>query len=334
MIHTFQAVIQAAAAAPWDGFSDCQQQQSVWTGWMNPGECIESPAGTAASAIGNSVIQPYVDDIKNGVATTVKTMVSFWVAVPDPAIASSDGSVSDAVGFLQTTLNPLVAIIMCFTVLAGLITIVITNRGEALRNILEMLGSYIVISGVLAVAVGVGLELINWTSQQLISLSTEGTSFADNIVGLFNTTEGVGSAIILIILLVIAALISALTCVLMIARGGILICLVGAASVTVALGRSSLRTLLAWIVAFSFYKLAAAIVYSVGFRLIGTDTTAAGNGFLQVLYGLTLLGMAVLALPACIRIIVPAIAPVAQGRGAGAAVLGAGAAAGTMLVRH
>jgi hypothetical protein len=334
MITTINTALQAVAAAPWDGFSDCQQEQSVWTGWMNPGECIESPAGTVASAIGNEVVQPWVDDIKNGVASGVKTMVSFWVAVPDPAISSPDGTVSETVGFLQTTLNPLVAIIMCFTVLGGIIAIVVTNKGEHFRNIVEMIATYIVVTGLLAVSVGVGLDVINWASQELITRSTEGTSFADNIAGLFNTTEGVGSAVLLIIFLVIAALISALTCILMIARGGILICLVGAASLGNALGRATMRTMLAWITAFSFYKLAAAIVYAVGFRLIGSDTTAAGNGFLQILYGLTLLGMAVLALPACIRLIVPLIAPVAQGRGAGAGALGAGVAMGTMLVRR
>ena len=199
---------------------------------------------------------------------------------------------------------------------------------------MEMLGTYIVVNGALVAGAAVGLELIDWTSRTLIEKSTEGTSFGDNIVGLFNTTEGVGSAIVLIILLLIAALISAFTCVLMIARAGILIALVGSAALATALGRESIRRVLAWIAAFGFYKLAAAIVYSVGFRLIGSDTSAAGNSLLQILQGLTMMGLAVLALPACIRLIVPLVAPAAQGRGAGAAAAGLAAAVATKgLVR-
>lgn len=330
----FAQVIAAAAAAPWDDFSECQQDQSFWTGWMNPGACIESPAETAVSAIGESVVQPYLDDLKNGVTTAVKTMVSFWVSVPDPNVAGTDGSVSEPVAFLSSGLTPLIGIVMAFSLMFGCALTMWQMRGEPLRKSAEMMASFIIVQAGLAVAVAAGLEVINWISHVLIDSSTQGTSFADNLVGLFGTTEGVGSAILLGILLLVAALISAITCVLMIARGGILLCLVGSAGLAAVMGVQALRQVLAWIAAFSLYKLAAAMVFAIGFRLIGTDTGAAGNGFLQVLQGLTLLGLAIFALPATMRIVVPLVAPAADGRGAGAVVTGAAIATTAALARR
>lgn len=324
-----------AAADPTQDWIDCENAKNVWTGWMNPGACTPSVADLATDAIGEHVVKPYVDDIKNGVSAAVKTMVSFWIDVPDPAIGGvGDQPVADSVSFLQNGLNPLVAIIMCFVILFGITMIAWTYRTEPARQIGNMILQYILIQGTLAVGVSVALELVNVTSKWLIEQSTQGTSFADNLFALFDTTEGVGSMIILIILLIIAALIAALTCILMIARGAVLFCLVGAAGLAVALGQQVLRQYLAWILAFVLYKLAAAIIYAVGFRLLGTNTSIEGNGFLQILYGLTLLGMVVLALPAVIRLVVPAVAPAAQGRGAGAAVAAAGGAAATALVRR
>ena len=99
-------------------------------------------------------------------------------------------------------------------------------------------------------------------------------------------------------------------------------------------GLQVLRHYFAWIGAFIVYQLAGAIVYATGFRLLGTDTSADGNGLLQIMHGLTLLMLAVLALPAVIRLIVPMAAPAAQGRGAGAAAAGVAAASAGALARR
>lgn len=328
-------IAAAAAAAPWDDFTECQNEQSIWTGWMNPGSCIESPAATVTSAIGDSVVQPYLDDLKNGMTTAVKTMVSFWISVPDPNIGGDTGAgASEPVAFLSNGLMPLVAIVLCFSLLFGCAMTVWEMRGEPLRKKLAQLLQFVFVQALLAGGVTIALAAINAISQWLIDTSTQGTNFGDNMVGLFNTTEGVGSAIILGLLLIVAVFLAAVTAILMIARGGILIVLVGAGGLAVALGEQALRQVLAWIAAFSLYKLAAAMVYAVGFRLIGTDTAAAGNGFLQILQGLTLLGMVVFALPATIRVVVPMVAPAAQGSGAGGAAMGATLAVGAALARR
>lgn len=313
----------------------CVEQGSIWTDWLHPGG-IGACSGPnyVGQAIQNTVLEPWVQDAKNGVADSVKTMVSFWINVPSPNVGDVNGGKSEVVSFLQGGLMPIVAITMCFVIVAGLVTVMWTQRGEGLKKIAVMLLTYIAVDSIAAGTIAVALEVTDNASKWLIDQSTQGTNFADNLFGLFNNTAGVGSAILLVALLLIASLVAAFTSLLMIARGGILLCLVGSMLLAVAMGWSTIRHFLGWIVALVLYKLAGAIVYSVGFRLLGTDTTQSGQGLLQILYGLTLLGMAVLALPAVIRLVVPAVAPSAQGRGAGAAASAVGATLVTAAIRR
>lgn len=85
----------------------------------------------------------------------------------------------------------------------------------------------------------------------------------------------------------------------------------------------------AWIAALILYKPAAAIIYAAGFRLLHEDQ-AYGGELLAAIQGMVLLGLAVLALPAMIRLVVPAAGmggPSTAGViGAGAGVLAGGAA--------
>lgn len=343
---TFLAAL-AAAPTPDDPSYDewlaendpngCLGSGNFLTDVLNPG-C--EGQNSVADAIEGSVVEPWVADMKQGVADGIKTMVTFWIDVPNPNVGNIDDlSKSETITFLQGGLLPVVAWIMCFTVVAGLLTVIWTQRAEPAKVIGQMLLTYIMIDAIGVGAIAVALEITDNASKWLIEQSTEGTSFSDNLFSLFDTTEGIGSSILLLGLLAIAALIAAFTCVLMISRGGILIALTGAMMLGVALsgtksGLQVMRHYFAWIGAFVVYKLAGAIVYAAGFRLLGTDTGSEGNGFLQILHGLTLLMLAVLALPAVIRLIVPMAAPAAQGRGAGAAAAGVAAASAGALARR
>jgi type IV secretion system protein TrbL len=329
------------AVAPADDFEDCVTSGRIFTSWLNPGcgipsaiDVVTDPIGTATDV---ALLAPWEAAVKEGLSETVKTLVTFWIDVPNPDLGDIHARESTIVSFLQGSLMPLVAIIMCFTILFGAVTIAWTQRTTGMKNILAMLFLFMVVDVIGAGAIAVAMQVTDYFSQLLLDRSTNGTSFGDNLVAMMTDGGGVGS-LLLIILLSIAILVAAFTCVLMIARGGILLALVGAMLLAVAMSMDErmqlLRHYMAWILAFILYKLAAAVVYSVGFRLLGTDTAAEGQGLLQVLYGLTLLFMAVLALPATIRLVVPAVAPAAQGRGAGAFATGVAATATTALIRR
>jgi hypothetical protein len=78
-----------------------------------------------------------------------------------------------------------------------------------------------------------------------------------------------------------------------------------------------------WILGWIMYQPVAAIIYAAGFKLLASHQSTE-NGLLNIMYGLCLMFMAVLALPAVMRLVHPPTEPVASGSGAGATVAGAG----------
>jgi hypothetical protein len=298
-----------------------------WLNWTTPGACEEpdSVVEAAVDALAGSIGEEWVKDIKNGVSDAIKTMVTFWVDVPDPDIGTVQGARAEVIMFLQDRLLWIGAVVMVFTVLFQTGKIIFEMNGQPAKDIFKMLIIYMGTVAMLIPSVIVGLMITNAAAQWILLDSTSGTNFADNLFSLFNSTAGVTGSIILCILLIIAAILAGLQCLIMIGRSGSLFVLLGFANLQAArtatpAGQESYKTTIAWIVGLVAYKLVAAGIYAVGFRFLGTDLDASGNGMLQIFYGLTLLMMAIFALPATMRLVVPSIAPVAGNSGAGAAV--------------
>ena len=76
---------------------------------------------------------------------------------------------------------------MRFTILAGILTVIWTQRAEPAKIIAQMLLTYIFIDAIAAGGIAVALEVTDSASTWLIEKSTEGTSFVDNLFSLFNT---------------------------------------------------------------------------------------------------------------------------------------------------
>ena len=146
-------------------------------------------------------------------------------------------------------------------------------------------------------------------------------------VGLAGT---VTTAFIAIVLGIIAFLATVIQIMLMLVRGGMLVLLVGTLPLVAAfsnteMGMQWFRKATAWLLAFALYKPAAAIVYAVAFDLAGQQ------GALALLDGVMMLVLAILALPALLRFVVPATSALAGGGGAGGML--AGAAGGAIAMR-
>ncbi|MFI7278536.1 hypothetical protein [Streptomyces sp. NPDC049879] len=116
----------------------------------------------------------------------------------------------------------------------------------------------------------------------------------------FAFTGGLSTAAVLLLSL-IAFLASLVQWVISLMREGAVIILAGcmtlAAAGTFSLGRTWHRRVLTWALALVWWEPAAALVYFAAFRLIGE-----AQGGEDVLVGITMLCMAVLALPALIRL--------------------------------
>jgi hypothetical protein len=96
---------------------------------------------------------------------------------------------------------------------------------------------------------------------------------------------------------------------LMFVRNGMLILLIGvlplaAAATNTEMGKIWFRKLIGWLLAFVAYKPVAALIYAAGFRLF-TDQSGGVAGMIRVTTGVTMLVMAVVAMPALIRFVAP-----------------------------
>lgn len=326
------AAVAVAAAAPTDG--GC----SWWNDWDLPGRCgeeIPSVAEAVTGYFGSEIIE----DVKKGVSDVVKAMVTFWISVPDPELQGKDGTTSEVIMFLQNKMLWLAAVLMCFLIAFQIGRMVWGEWEKGARIILGMIITYFGTLLLLVPSVVVGMAATSAVAAWILGDSTDGTKFADNLFALFNNSAGVTSSIILVILLIIGALMAGIQCGVMIARGAALFVLVGQAILLAAAtasdsGKEAFNTARGWIIGLVIYKLAAAAVYGVGFRFLGTDTSASGNGMLQIFYGLTLLTMGILALPATLRLTAPAVAPAAGGSGVGGTLATGAAISGGTLMRR
>lgn len=314
---------------------DCVLDDSWFSSWTLPG--CQEPDSVATNIIKGTILEPYVEDAKNGVGDSIKAMLTFWIDIPDPDVGTVDGSQADAITFVQSNLAWFAAIVMCFAIAYQCIRIIMTQNAKGIHAVFAALVAYFTVVLIAVPATVAGLLITSALAQKVLEESTVGTNFADNLFSLFSNEVGFTSSILLLGLLIIGMLIACFQCILMIGRGGATFIILGTLSTTAAAsatepGKEALKTQVGWLVALVLYKLVAAIIYGVGFRFLGTDTNAANSGLLQILYGICLLLMAVFALPALLRLTAPSTAPAADGRGPGGVAMGAapGLAAATM----
>lgn len=315
-----------------------------WQFWVDPGCAdphITPLAGAATNLVADSVFEPWVQDAKQGVQDVIKTMITFWIDIPDPDIGTPQGAVNPVITFLQDRLVWMGAVIMCFVIMYNIIQIMWErDKAKPFMEVMKMVGIYLGTAVLAIPGFAVALLVTNWVAQAILELSTEGnTNFADNVFSLFNNEAGVASGILLILVFIIAMIISGLMCIIMIGRGAAFYVILGglltqASAYATPSGKEGFWTSVGWIKGLLLYKVGAAAIFGVGFKFLSTNTNTEGNGLLQMLYGLTLILMAVFSLPAIMRITAPAVAPVASGGGVGSSVTGSAPMLGMAMLRH
>lgn len=174
-------------------------------------------------------------------------------------------------------------------------------------------------------------------SVAVIDRATDGNGFSDSLkVLVMANQEGTG-VFVLIILGLVGLIASLVQVVLMVVRSGMLVILAGILPTTAAftnteMGRQWFQKAVGWTIAFILYKPAAAIVYSVAFRLMGNNGEQ--GAIIQAITGFTLMVVALFALPALMRFVTPMVGAVAFGSGATAgATVGAVATGAVSLGR-
>jgi hypothetical protein len=291
-------------------------------------------AGSAIEDVANDAVKNMAKAIAEAVGQTVQTLGTFWVNVGTPALTAAPGGStgSDPVLFLQNSLYFWTASLAVLSVLVGAAKMVIERRGAPLRDLARSLATLVVVSGAGVAAVGLLTVAADQFSAWILTNSTDGTSFNDNITAMLalSSTSPIGS-IMIILLGLIAILASVMQIVLMIIRGGLLVILTGifptaAAFTNTEAGKGWFQRCTAWLIAFILYKPAAAIVYATAFQLSGSkifgnvgEGKDFGSALLTTVTGLALMIIALFAMPALMRFVTPMVGAVAGGGGAMAA---------------
>jgi len=289
--------------------------------------------GIAGSAAG-SIISAVATAIMQSLNQAILTVGTLWVRVGTPNLTTAGGvstQPSNTVGYIQGHLLWYTIAGAVAGVLIGCGRMAWEQRAAPGRDVLRGLVTFVAVSGagltVLSLAVSASDQFSSWIISQSIPSSSSFGAALTGLLGLTAASSGFG-AILVIILGLFMLLASLIQIFLMVVRGGMLVLLAGVLPTTAAFtntqaGREWFRKAVGWMVAFVAYKPAAAIIYATAFRLASSNVFGSG-GLLAVVTGLTLMLIALLALPALMRFVAPMVGPSAGG--AAGAMLGVAAA--------
>jgi hypothetical protein len=291
---------------------------SWWPGDWD--DCVEEYLGKAV----NAALSPFfkllfkaiAEVVVDAVNAVIKAVGFLWIYIKTPDI-STNGTVA----FIQVHTNYLLGFIAFIAIVVGAIQMVVSHRGEPLREILKSLLTMVVVSlagaGFAALLIQASDEFSSWIIGQ--ALGANDKAFARELAKrltdpLKDTNETLGFALIIFvgILMIITAVIQLA---LMIVRYGMLVLLVGVLPLTAAatnteMGMMWFKRAVAWLGGFILYKPVAALIYATAIKLMATPATPKGAPAgtpqtLSIIMGVTMMIIAVVALPAILRFVSP-----------------------------
>ena len=300
----------------------CSAAADVITLGMCP--AASTLSGTVANAASSSVVSAIAGAMADAANQCVRYLVSGWTSIATPGVSGGTAS------WLQGMLTPVTTVAGAIAVIFAAVRMAWTQRMEPGKEIAAALFRLVVISGGGLALLDVALQAGDAFSAWILSGATPSTANFGHLVVL--SAASVPASGLLLILAVIAILASLIQIFLLIAREGLIVVLGGswplaAATSASEQGKAWFQKTTGWLLAFVAFKPVASIVYAAALRLsLSQDSSG-----LATVEGVMLFVMAVLALPALMRLAVPAVSAiggVSTGKvAAGAAVVATGAVA-------
>ncbi|MCM6761264.1 hypothetical protein NB037_02420 [Rathayibacter sp. ZW T2_19] len=249
---------------------------------------------------------------------------------------------SSVVGWVQGQLEWYAGGLAILSILVAAGRMIWTQRAAELRTLARSVLTLIAVAGAGLVVIRLATQAGDEFSVWILNRSTdcdvtngESNCFGTNVFAMISLTATSGIGLIGLFLLgILAVLMTYIQVALMIFRGAMLVVLAGifpiaAAATNTEIGQQWFKKTMAWTLAFILYKPAAAIVYAIAFRMTGTDLFKSdGTGLFQIVTGLALMLIALVALPALMRFLVPAVSSVGGSGGGAGLLLGAAAVSG------
>ncbi|MFY7065501.1 hypothetical protein ACOQFV_06540 [Nocardiopsis changdeensis] len=235
-------------------------------------------------------------------------------------------SAGGAAGFLQSRLMFYVGVAAILSVIVGGVKMAWEQRAQPGKELLRSLLTLVVVSATCVtfvnILIGLGDEFSTWILKEGYGQSDLGGLATEFLVIMgVNSYFGGGGLIMVLVLGLVIIVIGLIQMVLMMIRDGMLILLTGVLPLTAAftnteMGRSWFQKAISWLVAFLLYKPVAAIIYALAFVLLQEPEGEAGLEDLML--GVTMLALALFALPALMKFVTPMVGATA-GSGGGAA---------------
>lgn len=301
-----------------------------------PWTCVGDAAGAVAGAVASSALDRFIESVTDAMQRTTNLFLTFWMSPAlSPTVASGDAATS-GVRALQDTLQTVTAVAAVVGVLLGCMQVALTHRAEPLSRVGMMFLSVITVSGLAAVTVQIGVDFGDAFSPWVLQQGTGASGGA--VPDLYPKAASAALGAFLVIMLgglVILANLAQIA--FMMFRAGVLPLLLAVLPLAAAMsssdaGRQWFKKVLGWLLAFVLYKPIAALVYAGGFAMMTSSSTKAllSNAALtdqvkpifQILSGFVVVLLAVLCLPAMIKLVAPIAATGSSNLFSGAAAAG------------
>ncbi|HZO66091.1 MAG TPA: hypothetical protein VFB74_13885 [Kribbellaceae bacterium] len=249
--------------------------------------------------------------MKIAVGYIVGTIGTVWVRVDTIPIVENETTFmpSDAISFVQGRVMYLAFMAATLSLIIAGMKMALSHRGDALKEVVKSLATlmFAVLFGVMftTLLIWVGDGLAQTFIDDVVRTKEFDQRMEDAVNGPFSDLT-----LPLMLLLGGCMIVSSIIQIgLMFVRNGMLILLIGvlplaAAATNTEMGKMWFRKLIGWLFAFVVYKPVAALIYAAGFRLF-TDQSGGVPGMVRVTTGVTMLIMAVVAMPALIRFVAP-----------------------------
>jgi hypothetical protein len=280
-----------------------------WAPW-NWLDCVKEHLADAVQAAVGGLFGFLFDTLKkiiiDAVIAVLHAVGTLWINIKTPDIGNNS-----AITFVQSYTFWILILAATFSVIIGGVRMAVSQRGEPLREILKSLLTLVVVSGAgvafASTLISVSDLFSSWIMSEALGTSNFDQKLTDKMA---NPLKDSGVGLMLVIVIGILMVISALVQLgLMIIRYGMLVLLVGVLPLTAAAtnteaGMTWFKRSVGWLVGFVIYKPVAALIYATAIHLIG-DPKGGADATLKVVTGVTMMVLAIVALPAILRFVSP-----------------------------
>ncbi|WP_298590576.1 type IV secretion system protein [uncultured Kocuria sp.] len=247
-------------------------------------------------------------------------------------------NLSGSVGFIQDQTFYLTLAVAALSVMIAGAQMAWTQRAEPARELLKNLLTLAVVTASGVTILNVLVAGTDALAVQIID-SAIGEDFQTDVLKLLAldnaTSTGAadpvwlgGNVILIIVGGVVAIIVNIIQLMLMVLRTGMLFLMAGilplsAAFLNTETGKNFFQKVIAWTLAFAFYKPAAALIYGLAIKMSTTGVWEdAGSGLIQFAAGLMMIVASVFALPVLIGFLSPVLGSMSSSGGSSGGALG------------